>query len=78
MKKVTLDLDLVGFATSKQWYKDLTGFIQLSDGRSLNDKQVRTVVEKGIRRGYRLLSEISDEIAIEWLTPKANEQSLWN
>ena len=42
------------------WNKNLTGYIQL-DGKPLPDKIVREVVEYGISKKYKYLSEIDND-----------------
>lgn len=55
-----MDLCLKG-CKEFEWNSNLDGFIRTDDGKLLNDKQVRMVVEWGIIHNYKYLSEIPED-----------------
>lgn len=64
-----MNICLQGFRNSSHYKKNLNGFITLGD-MSLNDLEVRIVINKGIEAGYKYLHDIPDKIAEKWLKDK--------
>lgn len=62
-----MNLNLIGLKNSKHWKRNLSGWIILGN-KTLTDREVRIIVENGIKNGYTTLHEISDNIAWNWIT----------
>ena len=61
-----MNMCLEGFKESVFYRKNLKGFITL-DNRDLTDSEVRLIVNRGIKEGYKDLYDIPDEVAEKWL-----------
>lgn len=62
-----MDCNLQGLRMSKQWRKNLRGYITLDDGSDLSDREVRIVVEQGILHGYKTVMQIPETEARKWI-----------
>ncbi len=62
-----MDLDLNGIKNSPRWKKNLSGLIELN-GKRLTDAEVRQVVTRGLRGGFKTLHQIPDHLALMWIT----------
>jgi hypothetical protein len=66
-----MNCNLQGLRNSPHWRKNLDGYIQFNDGYELRDKDVRKIVNEGIKRGFKTVMEIPDDLAKQWLNFKS-------
>lgn len=65
-----MDCNLEGLYHSREWRKNLHGYLAFNDGTELSDGQVRKVVRCALSAGLTKASQISDEQAKQWLNLK--------
>ena len=68
-----MDLDLNGIKNSPRWKKNLSGLIELN-GKRLTDAEVRKVVTRGLRGGFKTLKQIPDPLALMWIAEGYDEK----
>lgn len=70
-----MDLDLNGIKNSPRWNKNLSGLIELN-GKRLTDAEVRKVIYRGLRGGFKTLHQIPDDLALMWIGEMSDSDAL--
>jgi len=62
-----MDCNLQGLYNSREWRKNLHGYLAFNDGTELSDGQVRKVVRCALSAGLTKTSQLDDEVVKMWL-----------
>ena len=66
-----MDCNLQGLYNSREWRKNLHGYLAFNDGTELTDSQVRKVVRFALSAGLTKTSQLDDEQIKKWLNIKS-------